>query len=158
LTFRRATLDDVEAAVEVIARADAQSADWAPDGRAHPVTTGSDRRRLLSRIPDEEGFSEVAEDGGRLAGFVNMEPRVGVAHVSYVFVDPAFQGRGIGRQLLAHAVEAARGRGFTRGTLVTAEANARARQFYEREGWTLTGRKVFNEELALEMVEYGLAL
>ena len=158
MTFRRATPDDLEPIVQLMARADARSGDWVPGGEAHPLTVGSDRVRLRRRIPDEDGFSEVAEEDGRLVGFVNFEDREGVVHVSYLFVDPEFQGRGIGRELLGHAVDVARERGFPSATLVTAVANARARRFYEREGWALTGRRVFNEEIGLEMVEYSLML
>ena len=158
MTYRRATLDDLEPIVQLIARADAQSGEWVPGGMPHPLTVDYDRDRLLRHIPDEEGFSEVAEVAGSLTGFVNFEPREGVAHVSYVFVDPGFQRRGIGRELLTHAVEVARGRGFPSATLVTAEPNRHARRFYEREGWALTGRVTFNDEIELEMVEYGLDL
>lgn len=158
MTFRAATLDDLEPIVQLMARADAQSGDWVPGGKAHPLTVASDRIRLRRRIPDEEGFSAVAEEDGRLAGFVNFENRAGVVHVSYLFVDPEFQGRGLGREMLGRAVDVARDRGFPTATLVTAVANARARRFYEREGWTPTGVRVFNEEIGLEMAEYGLEL
>lgn len=158
MTFRTATLDDVESIVELMARCDAQSAAWVPGGRAHPLMEDSDRRRLLRRIPAADGFSQVAEVDGRLAAFVSFEPREGVAHVPYLFVDPEFQGHGIGRELLARAVEAARAAGFARATLVTAAANTRAQLFYEREGWTPTGEVIFNDEIGLEMLEYGLQL
>ena len=158
MTFRGATLDDLEPIVQLMARADARSGEWVPGGRPHPLTVGSDRIRLRRRIIEESGFSEVAEIDGQLAGFVNFENREGVAHVSYLFVDPGFQGRGIGREMLTRAVGAATRAGFSNATLLTATANSRARAFYEREGWTLTGGAVFNEEIGLEMLEYGRSL
>jgi ribosomal protein S18 acetylase RimI-like enzyme len=154
LTFRKATLDDIEEVVQLVARADRQSAAWAPFGEPHGTSIEGDRRRLSQRIPDPRNHSEVAEEEGRMAGFVNVQPRGADAHVSYLFVDPEFQGRGVGAQLLERGMAAATARGFTHATLVAAVRNAGARRFYERNGWVATGRVVFNEEIGLDMAEY----
>jgi ribosomal protein S18 acetylase RimI-like enzyme len=52
-----------------------------------------------------------------------------------IYVEPAAQGAGVGRALLAAGVEALRRRGFLRAVLLVFEANGLARTFYERHGW-----------------------
>jgi hypothetical protein len=49
--------------------------------------------------------------------------------------------------------EAAR-RGARAMRLVTPAAHARARAFYEREGWGLVGEPIWEPMLALDLVEY----
>lgn len=158
MTFRPATLDDLEEILAIIARADAQSGAWAPGGRPHAVAAQRDRERVSQRLAARDDHSEVAMVGGRLAGFVNVDPRDGVAHISYLFVEPHFQGRGIGATLLERAVADSRRRGFARATLHTAVLNARARRFYERARWAATGEVTFHEEIGLEMAHYALEL
>ena len=43
---------------------------------------------------------------------------------------------------------------MTRMRLFTPERHARARRFYEREGWALAGEPEFVPELGIAMVEY----
>lgn len=52
-----------------------------------------------------------------------------------LFIDPAHRGRGIGRALVEHAID-------LRGTITTEvnEQNGQAAGFYERMGFTATGR------------------
>ena len=56
---------------------------------------------------------------------------------------------------LRAAVAEALTRGFSHMRLWTPEGAARARRFYEREGWTLTGRVHRRSDFGLPMVEYG---
>jgi GNAT superfamily N-acetyltransferase len=58
------------------------------------------------------------------------------AHISVIATTEQAEGSGVGRALLAHAEEWARQRGHTLLTLNVFAANARARGFYERAGWT----------------------
>src|SRR4051794_16007378 len=88
----------------------------------------------------------------RQAGFVAVEREVIVGviaagpaprdpsdgHLSRLYVEPARWGNGIGRVLHDHAVAHLRGHRFRRATLWVLEANADARRFYERLGWTQT--------------------
>jgi GNAT superfamily N-acetyltransferase len=61
----------------------------------------------------------------------------GVAHLSRMFVEPEYWGRGIGSLLLGRAVEEMRSRGYERAQLFTAAGNIRSRCFYERHRWRL---------------------
>lgn len=60
--------------------------------------------------------------------------------------------------LLGAAVAEARTRGFRRLSLWTPRDHARARAFYEREGWAPTGREADGGELGLAAVEYARAV
>jgi GNAT superfamily N-acetyltransferase len=53
-----------------------------------------------------------------------------------LYVDPAHVGTGVGRLLIAAAWERLRGLGVAGALLWVLEANARARRFYERDGWS----------------------
>ena len=72
----------------------------------------------------------VAEDAGRIVGFVSLyEPE---SFVHHLFVHPDAQGRGIGRALLAEAVRLAGGR----ASLKCQTRNSRSMAFYRNLGWT----------------------
>jgi len=78
----------------------------------------------------------VAERGGLIAGFYRLDEQPPTAELADLFVDPARAGRGVGRQLLHHALEQARLLGFKR---LTIEADPHAEAFYLRAGATRTG-------------------
>lgn len=67
----------------------------------------------------------------------DAEPEVG--EVYHVYAAPERWGRGIGRNLLAHAVRDLRRHGFTRATFWVLEPNDGARRWAERQGWGLDG-------------------
>ncbi len=73
----------------------------------------------------------VASRGVQVAGY---SYRVG-AMIEDLWVDPAFQGAGVGPQLLRAQVEAIAADGYRTASLECLEANVHARRFYEREGW-----------------------
>jgi ribosomal protein S18 acetylase RimI-like enzyme len=54
-------------------------------------------------------------------------------------VDPDWIGRGVGQPLFSAAVAALRDMGFTSLVLWVVRENARARHFYERNGWVADG-------------------
>ncbi len=57
-----------------------------------------------------------------------------------LYVDPAYVGTGVGRTLIAAARE--RLRAFsTQAALWVLDGNARARRFYERDGWSYDGTR-----------------
>jgi GNAT superfamily N-acetyltransferase len=104
--------------------------------------------------PDLEVF--VAEDrDGSVHGFAAACPSgvdavVGV--IAQLYVDPAAWGTGLARDLLTVATDSLKARGFDVATLGVARDNARARRFYEREGWQATGAEVTEELWGVKMV------
>jgi GNAT superfamily N-acetyltransferase len=90
----------------------------------------------------------LAEHEGTIAGQVSFVPasagaapvgEPGLAHLSGLFVEPRWWGGGLARSLHAAALEEAAARGYTAMRLFTPAGQARARRFYEREGWAQTG-------------------
>lgn len=78
------------------------------------------------------GQSWVCEGEGRIVGFSSAAVRD--ASIWALFVLPEFEGRGIGKRLLALATEWLFEQGATRVVLGTA-AGTRADAFYARVGW-----------------------
>jgi GNAT superfamily N-acetyltransferase len=104
----------------------------------------------LAAEPTDRSVLVVEDpDDGRVCGFAcvgdvrptgpNRPIAAGVGELWAINLEPEAWGRGIGRPLLSGAVDAIRARGCTEAVLWVLEANARARRFYEREGWTADG-------------------
>jgi GNAT superfamily N-acetyltransferase len=83
----------------------------------------------------------VATDGDEIIGFTYVgptdEPDTGILHA--IHVDPAAQGRGVGRALMSDALGRLVARGWRRAVLWVLAKNTRARGFYERGGWSPDG-------------------
>lgn len=80
--------------------------------------------------------------GDRLSGLAELSfgfPNAGDAYLGLMILGPWAQGTGLGRGFLAHVEDLARGRGSATLYLAVFEANARARAFWEREGFRATG-------------------
>ncbi len=86
-------------------------------------------------------------DDGTVKGFV----RVSGAEVEKLFVEPVLQGQGIGRLLLAYAVEK-----HDVNFLWALEKNKRAVSFYNRNGFRLTSEKKLEEGTDEYLVKMAL--
>jgi ribosomal-protein-alanine N-acetyltransferase len=73
----------------------------------------------------------VATRGSQIVGFSYRDG----ATIEDLWIDPPFQGAGIGPQLLRVQIEAMAADGYRAASLECLKANLRARRFYEREGW-----------------------
>src|SRR5207245_1459574 len=79
----------------------------------------------------------VADDDGSLVAVSTWIPSVeGTWQVRGMAVDPAVQGRGVGRLLLDGGVARARGAGVSR---LWAHGRDSALGFYQRLGWSVVG-------------------
>ena len=92
-----------------------------------------------SRVTDADyqWFSEnpgiwVWDEDGQILGFSAADTRDGT--IWALFIDPAHEGRGIGRALLAKACDVLRQAGHRTATLGT-EPGSRADGFYRQAGW-----------------------
>ena len=84
-----------------------------------------------------DGRVRVAQMAGRVAGFSALLPKDGFCELDGLFVEPQMWGRGVGRALIGDALVQARAQGAA--TLATV-ANPRAEGFYEKLGFTVSGR------------------
>lgn len=115
------------------------------------VSVGAARDWFAGALRGERD-ARVAEDGGRVVGFVVYLTRGTFGHSGYVWaigVAADAQGRGVGGYLMDAVEQAIFEAGPNVFLLVNSE-NARARRFYERRGYRRIG------ELA-DYVEPGVA-
>jgi ribosomal-protein-alanine N-acetyltransferase len=96
---------------------------------------------LPTCLDDPQFHTLVSEAEDRPAGFCMLSiGEDGIGEVVAVAVDPLWQGRGIGRQLMQAIVEDARGMGIRLLVLKTAIRNLSAQGMFRRVGFEETGR------------------
>jgi GNAT superfamily N-acetyltransferase len=165
-TFRRAGSGDAEPLARGILEGVEDYPSFAPPGWTAP-SPGAELTHLRERLADERVWCLVAESDGEIAGQITILPAEiaahpvadpSLAHVSNLFVRRSFWGGGLARELHHRALEAAGERGFTQLRLFVAEGQARARRFYEREGWSAAGEPFDDPIPGLVMVENRLGL
>jgi ribosomal protein S18 acetylase RimI-like enzyme len=83
----------------------------------------------------------VVEDGGAVVAVLELIPEKGVLLIENVAVDPAHQGEGLGKTLLALAEAEARRQGFPTLRLYTNEKMTENIALYTRYGYRKTGRR-----------------
>ncbi len=86
----------------------------------------------------ENGPLFVFEEAGVIMGFSAPDPRDG--SIWALFVDPVYEGRGIGRALLDRSESRLVETGHIDAWLTT-DPGTRADRFYREHGWTESGRK-----------------
>ena len=79
--------------------------------------------------------------GSPITAVLTLYPRDDHLYVENIAVDPAAQGRGLGRALMEFAEQEAARRGLNRIALVTHEAMTENQAIYARLGYTETGRR-----------------
>jgi ribosomal protein S18 acetylase RimI-like enzyme len=93
------------------------------------------RESFEERAADHVGDTTVAAVGDEIAGFVMV---IG-DEVEQVYVSAGHRGTGIAGTLLSEAERLVAANGHDVAWLAVATGNARARHFYERQGWTDRG-------------------
>ncbi|MGA4841277.1 GNAT family N-acetyltransferase [Streptomyces sp. G45] len=86
---------------------------------------------FLLRAPRRVDDTVVATVGGVVAGFVMVVDD----EVEQVYVSRDHRGTGVAAELLAEAERLVAAKGHRRAWLAVVNGNARARRFYERNGW-----------------------
>jgi GNAT superfamily N-acetyltransferase len=139
---------------------------FAPPGW-DPPDANAELYRLGDFLGNDEVWCLVAERDGEPAGHVaimpaRLHPRPsgdeGMAHLWQLFVRPRWWGTGLATELHAEALCEASSRGFTAMRLFTPAAQARARRFYEREGWTAASDPIDDADFGMPLVEYRRAI
>lgn len=94
----------------------------------------------MARLP-QVYYNCVAEDDERVVGFLSLMcyrtffHTGGTALINELVVAEDYRGRGVGRRLIAHAVEAARDRAVDEIDVSTEFINEKAQQFYQACGF-----------------------
>ena len=111
--------------------------------------------------------THIAEaDDGTCVGFAGAGPSRDpgapddTGEVYAIYVEERVAGTGVGTDLLRGAVAWLAGQGFARATLWVLDRNARARRFYEREGWAPDGatKSEPREDFMMDEVRYAITM
>ncbi|GAB3333657.1 GNAT family N-acetyltransferase [Marilutibacter aestuarii] len=111
----------------------------------YEVPTLEDMRSRWQRLEDHGFPYLVAETGGRFAGYAYAGPyrgRIGYQWTveNAIYIDPAQQGRGVGRALLQALIDACEAQGFRQMVAVIGDgSNAASVALHERLGFTTVG-------------------
>jgi N-acetylglutamate synthase-like GNAT family acetyltransferase len=130
LTFRTAEISDIDAIVRLVNRAFVAESPFVEGERINPDTV----REMWPR-----GTFLLGEDHGQILACIFIEPRAAQAHLGLVSVEPARQGEGLGRELMAAAEARCRAAGFREMELRFIDQRAELERFYQRMGFARTG-------------------
>jgi ribosomal protein S18 acetylase RimI-like enzyme len=102
-----------------------------------------------------EGEAGPPGAGRAVVGVIELVPREDHLWVENVAIDPAWQGRGLGRRLLQHAEAEARRHGLAEIRLLTNERYAANLAMYRRYGYVETHREPYQ---GTDLVHFQKAL
>lgn len=150
LDIRLAVPDDAIALASTTRLGFESYLEWAPQGW-RPPPRSLEIRAIRERLRSRTTWCAMAVDGdGEQAGHIGIthaserdRPHVhipGRAHLWMLFVRPPWWGTGLALRLHRLGLEEAGRRGYDTIRLYTPYGAARARAFYEREGWAIRGR------------------
>jgi predicted N-acetyltransferase YhbS len=152
--IRDAVPDDATAIQALVAAGFETFREFAPPGWEPLDETRAEMvEQSRSEIADPAVLCLVAEDQGRVVGTVRLipDPAGQTDHyLRHLFVAESAWGGGLARELHDRAVAAMTGT----ARLVTPAGQARARRFYEREGWVQHGEPFPEPRLGMDLVEY----
>jgi len=137
----------VSISVRRAAEADAAAIAALSSQLGYPSEVGQAAERLHALQDHRDIRALVAEQGGEVVGFVGLMVfpafhRDGLhGYVTALVVDEEVRGTGAGRELMAAAEAWFAERGVKRVNLTTALHREDAHDFYEKLGYTFTGKR-----------------
>ncbi len=99
------------------------------------IAEGDDREGVAQFLARNSGLSRVAVDGSAIVGVALCGHDGRRGHIYHLAVDPAYQGRGLGKRLLDECLDGLRRAGIQRVIILVAEDNQRGAEFWKRCGW-----------------------
>jgi len=110
--------------------------------------------QLVTTRPDFTGF--VAIDNGHVIGsnFIMLADEVG--GIGPITIDPAHQGRQVGRRLMQAVIDAARAKGFQRLGLLQDSFNTRSLSLYASLGFTVREPAALIDIVPAEDIDPGI--
>lgn len=142
-----ASAEDLPSLADLLAELFALERDFTPERER--------QLRGLRAILDapHSGRLFVLRVGGRVAGMANALITISTAEggrvllLEDVIVSRAYRGGGLGRQLVEHVLDWARGQGMTRVTLLADRDNQPALDFYRKLGFGSSAMTVLRRQL-----------
>ena len=99
------------------------------------IAEGDDREGITQFLARNPGLSRVAIDGPAIVGVALCGDDGRRGHIYHLAVDPAYQGRGLGKRLLDECLVRLRRAGAQRVIILVAGDNQRGAEFWKRYGW-----------------------
>jgi GNAT superfamily N-acetyltransferase len=141
--FRRAGLDDAGLVEAITHRAYAK---WVPViGRPPKPMTADYTQAIAGHVID------LLVEGDVVVGLVELIPMADHWLIENVAVDPAHQGKGYGRLLVAHAEDVTRAAGMQRIRLYTNKLFAANVTLYRKLGYALDREEEFRGGIIVHM-------
>jgi GNAT superfamily N-acetyltransferase len=141
--LRRASIDDAPAILALTRQAYAK---WVPLIGREPMPMLADYAAAVQQHRIDLLYVE-----GELAALIEMIPEAGSVLVENVAVSPAFQRRGLGRRLLAHAEDVALSLGYGEIRLYTNERFVGNVALYLKLGYRIDRKEEFKGSLRVYM-------
>lgn len=124
IEIREFSINDYDAVIELWQRVEGLE-----------IAEGDDRDGVAQFLARNPGLSRVATDGSAIVGVVLCGHDGRRAHIYHLAVDPAYQGRGLGKRLLDESLAGLRRTGVKRVIIMVADDNPSGRQFWKRSGY-----------------------
>jgi ribosomal protein S18 acetylase RimI-like enzyme len=124
IEIREFSINDYDAVIELWQRVEGLE-----------IAEGDDRDGVAQFLARNPGLSRVATDGSAIVGVVLCGHDGRRAHIYHLAVDPAYQGRGLGKRLLDESLAGLRRTGVKRVIIMVADDNPNGRQFWKRSGY-----------------------
>jgi N-acetylglutamate synthase len=121
---REFLIGDYEAAVELWKRVEGLD-----------IAEGDDRESIGRFLKQNRGLSRVATDESTVIGAALCGHDGRRGYISHLAVDPNYQGRRLGKQLVDECLEGLRRAGLERANIPVAKDNPRGLEFWRRAGW-----------------------
>lgn len=123
----------------------------APDDLNHYMRQAFNLEQIAAELADEKNIFLIAEIEDETAGYAkiiidNIEPGITAERpieLSRLYSHQKFLGQGVGQTLMDSCFERAKGEGRDVMWLGVWEFNPRAQRFYEKNGFRLVGKHVF---------------
>jgi GNAT superfamily N-acetyltransferase len=163
-TFRPGTPDDAAAMAATVREGFESYRAFAPPGW-EPPRVEEEAGRMRAQLASGGAWCLLAEASGAPAGHVTLvaarharrvDLEAGLGHLQQLFVRSEHWGSGLATRLLDAAVVEAADRGWTALRLFTPAGHARARRFYEREGFSLSTPPFHDDDIGFAIVEYRM--
>ena len=173
MKIRKGTISDAPRLAEVHVRSWQKAyRGLIPDDYLDGLDADIERRegvfREAAEAPSEQGSLFVAEEDGKVVGFVWAGPtqdedakdRGVIGEIWSMYVHPSHWGEGAGKVLQSRAMEDLKEHGFREAILWVLDSNERTRRWYERQGWHPDGatKRDDRADFVLNEVRYRRAL
>ena len=124
IEIREFSINDYDAAIELWQRVEGLE-----------IAEGDDRESIAQFLARNPGLSRVATHGSAIVGVALCGHDGRRGHIYHLAVDPAYQGRGLGKRLLDESFADLRRTGVKRVIIMVADDNSSGREFWKRSGY-----------------------